>query len=320
MNERARRGLILAATKRIRSGNNGWVVPSQTGDGTFYKVDPNDQRCDCPDHSTRGVKCKHIYAVEFVIQREMKPDGSVVETKAVRMTYRQDWTAYNGAQTEEKARFMVLLSDLCRGIEQPPQFNGRPRLSLPDMVFTSAFKVYSGFSSRRFGSDMQDAHDKGLLGRVPHFNSVNNYLANPSLMPVLAGLVTKSSLPLKAVETDFAVDSSGFSTSRFIRWYNKKWGRELDNREWVLDNREWVKVHAMCGVKTHVVTSVEVSGWAANDTTFFTPLVEENRKALRHQRGVSGQSLPQPQEPRDSRYTRRNRLHTVQEQHCARIG
>ncbi len=76
-----------------------------------------------------------------------------------------------------------------------------------------------------------------------------------------------SSLPLKAVETDFAVDSSGFSTCRFVRWYNKKYGREIDNRE-------WVKVHLMCGVQTHIVSSVEVSGWAANDTTYFAPLVQ----------------------------------------------
>jgi len=47
-----------------------------------------------------------------------------------------------------------------------------------------------------------------------------------------------SALPLKAVETDFAVDSTGFSTSRFIKWFNKKYGQEVDNRE-------WVKLHAM---------------------------------------------------------------------------
>jgi hypothetical protein len=57
---------------------------------------------------------------------------------------------------------------------------------------------------------------------------------------------------LKTVESDFAVDSSGFSTSRFVRWYSKKHGK-------VKDNREWVKVHLMCGVNTKVVTSVERS-------------------------------------------------------------
>jgi transposase len=72
---------------------------------------------------------------------------------------------------------------------------------------------------------------------------------------------------LKAVEADFAVDSSGFSTCRYVRWFNKKYGREIDNRE-------WVKVHLMCGVNTKSVTAVDVSGWAANDTTYFVPLVK----------------------------------------------
>ena len=139
------------------------------------------------------------------------------------------------------------------------------------MVFASAFKVYTGFSSRRFTSDMREVRDMGLISSTPHFNSVSNYLANPELTPILKSLVTLSSLPLKAVENDFAVDSSGFSTSRFVKWFNKKYGREIDNQE-------WVKVHLMAGVQTHIVSSVEISGWAANDTTFFQPLVEATAK------------------------------------------
>src|SRR5205823_2947289 len=115
-------------------------------------------------------------------------------------------------------------------------------------------------------SDLRDAHDRGLIATAPHFNSVSNFLSNPALTPVLQHLITVSALPLKAVETDFAVDSTGFSTSRFVRWYSKKWGKETDNRE-------WVKLHAMCGVRTNVVTSAEVTGWTAADTNFFRPLL-----------------------------------------------
>ena len=68
------------------------------------------------------------------------------------------WTAYNAAQTEEKARFVSLLADLCRTVPQPPQTGrGRPRLPLSDMLFASVYKVYVGFSSRRFTSDLHDA-------------------------------------------------------------------------------------------------------------------------------------------------------------------
>jgi transposase len=179
------------------------------------------------------------------------------------------WTAYNAAQSEEKTRFVVLLAALCATVSQPPRppGAGRPRLPLSDMVFASVFKVYVGFSSRRFTSDLHAACTDGLIDTKPHFNSVSRYLSDPALTDTLKNLVTLSSLPLKPVETDFAVDSSGFSTSRFVRWYSKKHGR-------LTDNREWVKLHLMCGTTTKVVTGVEVSGWTAHDTNYFVTLVE----------------------------------------------
>jgi len=178
------------------------------------------------------------------------------------------WTAYNTAQCEEKTRFVALLSELCNTVPQPVQEGrGRPRLPLSDMVFASVYKVYVGFSSRRFTSDLRDAFVDGHVNTTPHFNSVNRYIADPQLTDVLKELITASSLPMKAVEADFAVDSSGFSTSRYVRWFNRKYGREVDNRE-------WVKVHLMCGVNTKIVTAVDVSGWTAHDTNYFVPLLE----------------------------------------------
>jgi transposase len=139
------------------------------------------------------------------------------------------------------------------------------------MLFACVYKVYVGFSSRRFTSDLREAQEKGHIHKAPHFNSVSNYLADPTLTNTFSQLVTMSSLPLKGIENNFAVDSSGFSTCRFVRWFNKKYGREIDNRE-------WVKVHLMCGVDTKIVTSVEVSGWAANDSPYFVPLLERTAK------------------------------------------
>ena len=57
-----------------------WMVPSQSG-GAPYEVspDPPEPHCTCPDHETNGVKCKHIYAVEYAMRREsdaMAPPSS----------------------------------------------------------------------------------------------------------------------------------------------------------------------------------------------------------------------------------------------------
>src|SRR5215211_32239 len=143
-----------------------------------------------------------------------------------------NWSAYNTAQSEEKARFAELLADLCSGIPQPVQIIGRPRLPLCDMVFASAYKVYVGFSSRRFCTDLREAHEDGHISRAPHFNSVSNYLSDPALTSILKELVVLSSLPLKAVETDFVVDSSGFSTGRYVRWVEKKWRNPKANNDY----------------------------------------------------------------------------------------
>ena len=162
---------------------------------------------------------------------------------------------------------MELLADLCGSIPQPEQTNGRPRLPLSDMVFASVFKVYVGFSSRRFTTDLRDAHDAGYVSRAPHFNSVSNYLSDPALTGILKELVVLSSLPLKAVETDFAVDASGFSTGRLGGWYDKRYGK--------VDRREWFKAHLVCGVKTKIVTGVDISGWTFHDGYFLPPLVKQ---------------------------------------------
>jgi hypothetical protein len=43
-------------------------------------------------------------------------------------------------------------------------------------------------------------------------------------------LIATSALPLKSVESDFAVNSSGFSSGQFMRWLDVKDGKEEDRR------------------------------------------------------------------------------------------
>jgi hypothetical protein len=256
----------LATSRRITQTDTSWIVPSQSGKGK-YTVDPTLKRCTCPDYELRRTKCKHIYAVEYSISKTTNDKGETTVTKTVKITYRQDWPAYNAAQTTEKAKFMHLLADLCHGIPEPVQTFGRPRIPLADMLFCAAFKVYTTVSTRRCMSDLKDAHAKGYISKVPHYNSICNYLETPALMPLLYDLIVQSSLPLKAIERDFAVDSTGFTTSNNVSWYNVRYGHEQDNHE-------WIKLHLMCGVKTNIVTSVEISGGFVHDSPLFPPLVQ----------------------------------------------
>jgi len=107
-------------------------------------------------------------------------------------------------------------------------------------------------------SDLREAKGKGFISKTPHYNSIFNYLENPELTPLLKTLITESSLPLKSVGTNFAADSSGFMTSRYSRWFDHKYGVEKTKAD-------WVKCHIMCGVKTNIVTAVEIHDQNAND-------------------------------------------------------
>lgn len=296
MNLREQKGLELAETVRIQPTGKGvgkWSVPSASRNHQYtVDLNSNSKRCTCPDYELRRCKCKHIYAVEYSIQKQREVqttvetvDDTTTETKTVtetvkvtkKTTYQQNWPAYNTAQTQEKATFQVLLCDLCKGVPNLERLEGagRNRLPLCDMVFSAAFKVYSTVSGRRFISDLNDAFGKGYISKLPHFNSVLNYLEMEEMTPVLHALIKNSSEPLEGMECDFAVDSSGFSGSKFEKWSYVKYNADRIGFEQNQQRADWIKVHLMCGVKTNIVTSVEISERNNHDSPFLAPLVND---------------------------------------------
>ena len=186
MCERQQRGLVIAATCKIEKKGAAWLVPSQSGAGRYTVLpDPESPHCSCPDHETRGVKCKHLFAVEFVQKREQNADGSITTTttltvvETVRPTYKQDWANYNAAQTNERRHFMDLLGELCGTVPCPPPKPGHPKIPPCDAAFSAILKVFSLKSARRFAGELQEAGEKGYIRAVPHFNSVLNFFDTP---------------------------------------------------------------------------------------------------------------------------------------------
>lgn len=276
MEARKIRGLEIATSREITREGNVWIVPSQTT-SKKYTVNLFIKTCTCPDYESHGFQCKHIYAVELLLQHE---SGATLPTpeKIKKPTYKQQWHEYNLAQTNEKSRLQELLYTLCQGIEEPLQHMGRPRVPIADRIFACCFKIYSMLSGRRFTSDLKEAKRRGYLSTVPHYNSIFRYLESEEMTPILKQMIIESSLPLKSVEYDFAVDSSGFSTGVHQRWMDAKWGKvRMENgaNPKIVNRLDWVKVHLMCGVKTNIVTSVEVTGSTGGDNPQFAPLVEK---------------------------------------------
>lgn len=275
---RKQRGLQIAQTCRImHREKGGYVVPSQSGTRA-YLVQFKDYKpiCECPDFEQRGIlgiKCKHIWAVELTINKQVNLDGSTTITKTVKVSYGQNWHAYNQAQAKEKELFQKLLFDLCNDIRNPTYTFGRPTLPLADMVFSSALKVYTTFSLRRFITDMKEAKENKCIDDICSYSTVSNYMRNPELTHVLVDLIMKSARPLKAIETEFAVDSSGFGTSRFDRWFDFKYGKEKDVRI-------WIKAHLINGVKTHIISGVKITEAYTNDSPQFADLVNATSRTF----------------------------------------
>jgi transposase len=279
---RQQRGVEIAARSKIQRRGNGWVVPSQSLNGSYLVTMESDgPHCTCPDFELRGTVCKHGYAVTIFLKRETvtetTPSGetrtTVTETAAVRLSYPQNWPAYNRAHVSEKEMFCNLLRDLCVSVPEPVQQRGRPRIPVADALFSACFKVYSTASSRRFMTDLRAAHAAGLVSRPWHFNTVLKVIEDDRLTPILHDLIAASAAPLRSVETTFAVDSTGFGTQCFYRHYSAKYGHD---ENW----RDFVKLHALIGTKTNVIAAVTVTDRNHHDSPQFRPLIEAGAQAF----------------------------------------
>jgi transposase len=277
MDAREQRGLVIAALCKLKKQGDEWLVPSQSDVERVYRVNLTTKTCSCKDHLEGGFHCKHLRAVAVVLKRETNVDGTMIETKSITIVekiYQQNWPAYNAAQSIEKDRFQELLFDICRNIQSPDRVGaGRKPHTYRDSLFAMVFKVYTTISSRRFSSDLREAYERDHLSTSIPGMKIPQFFENPAFTPILKELITKSALPLRAVETDFAIDSSGFSSGKFERFIDHKHGVTRFKHA-------WVKVHLACGVKTNIVTAVRILDKDAADCPQFIPLVKDTRKGF----------------------------------------
>jgi transposase len=258
-NLRQERGLAIAKEFEItKESDRSWKVPSQTDTKTFYIVKSNgiSAECNCPD-CKKGFKCKHIFAVEYIVTQTTYADGTLKQ-EITKKTYTQNWNSYDTAQKYEKEKFMKLLSDLVQNIEQENYNFGRPKSPISDILYSLVFKVYSGFSSRRFNSDLRFSQEKGFISCDVPRSTMSDYFNKEEVTQMLQELVKISSRPLSSIENDFAIDSSGIGTSNYQRWFSYKHGKDIRSKK-------WLKCHIVTGVKTNIIPSVKITSEFEND-------------------------------------------------------
>jgi len=187
--------------------------------------------------------------------------------------YKQHWSSYNLSQTNEFSMFQDILIELLDSliVVKKQQRNGRPWNDLIDMLFCCIMRAYYGKSSRRSVSFLDPAVSKGYISKKPHFNTVLKYYKDKTLVPVLKHLIEYSAIPLKDVEVDFAIDSSGFSTSLYGRWLDV---RAKSNSK----KRVFKKAHVTSGVKTNIITAINVTPGYYADSPQFQDLIKITAK------------------------------------------
>jgi len=265
--------IILSREHAIRKvDNNIYLVQSQTGIG-WYKVQWNGKEwaCNCPDYTKNGhiTPCKHLVALRIKYETgfyETREEIPKIEPK----TYSQDWSHYNMAQVQEFELFDQFLYQMVSTIEEPDQHMGRPRHTLRDLIFCCVMKTYSQLSSRRSQYIFHEALQRQQISEKIHYNAISRTLLEKKLTPILYELVHLSAQPLASVETDFAVDSSGFRCSTFGNYCEEKHGTKR--------TRNWLKAHIITGVNTNIVADIIITDEHSADSPQFKKLMLNTSK------------------------------------------
>lgn len=218
--------------------------------------------CDCDFYLATGLQCGHAVAARYTLTVEANQVTVAVE--------RSPQAHYDAAITQEVHLFDALLSDLVSTIPEPPyKGNGRPTVPLREQAFCAVQKVYSQLSCRRAKALFDKAAERGEITKAPSFVTASRFLNRDDATSILTTLIQQSAAPLAALEQDFAVDATGFRTTGFMPYCQDKHGEKKKHA--------YLKAHAICGVKTNIVTSAVVTpsqGEGTADSPNFPALVE----------------------------------------------
>ena len=268
---------MLQTRKRVAetSTPGEYVVASQSGDG-LYRVRTDApfgpaESCDCSDFIERRAPCKHIYLVRHWLADNGKVDEALTGGFKIPAPPRvkRDWSVYNESQAEEYRLFNTLLRDLSIGFPEPfkdPHLAGRKPIPLREQVFCATQKAYLGFSLRRSHGFRTEAARNGLLSRAPYWTVPSRFACREDVTQGLHDMLARSAIPLIGLEDRCAIDSTGLRTTRFNNYRKEKYDPSRENI--------WLKLHALVGVKTHVIPVLEVTAGAANDSPQFPVLLE----------------------------------------------
>ncbi len=212
-------------------------------------------------------KCKQCHFNFKAEKKYILPEPKFVYQNQVHK--KTDWTSLTNAQTNEYEMFNeVLLELLDLIVVEHKQKTGRPSADIKDVLYCMLTKTYRMISSRRLSSDLKTAEQLGHISKAPTYSSLMYYFNDKRLKPILTELIELSATPIASLdESQFAADASGFSVSKFGRWYDWKFRKESEKRL-------YRKLHLACGTMTNIITSVTLTNQYSGDAPELKTLVK----------------------------------------------
>jgi predicted nucleic acid-binding Zn finger protein len=110
------KGRVLAISRRmyrLRQNTDTFYVESESSDDQYYiaKFKPDilesSWYCSCKDNSTRSVKCKHLFAIEFAIKWGIIKDIDKIPNTNIDQSTSNNIQAAIAAATETKSEVVV---------------------------------------------------------------------------------------------------------------------------------------------------------------------------------------------------------------------
>jgi len=178
-NDRESRGQVIASIERAvkRYSDYRYVVNSQSSK-IKYKVilTKLGWTCSCPDHKFRGVKCKHIFAVEFSRAVRETVKEQVIIKPISQLSCRYCNSEHIVKKAIRRNKLYNIQRYLCKDCGKRFSFNiGFEKMRAPPDAITSAMQLY--FTGESFRNVMRSLELRGVkVSHVAVYKWIRKYV------------------------------------------------------------------------------------------------------------------------------------------------
>jgi len=190
--------------------------------------------------------------------------------------YKRDEALYNTIQENEWFFFFKTLPELVHSAVGNVDFwlhVGRPPTKAHDVLTCLAiWQRFPNISARSAKGFLEFLKHFGVISiEIPCFKTLCNYQANERVRYYLDRLIEISSKPLKVLETCFATDMNGVRTNNFSSWYSIRTNK-------IIRKRDHLASHVTTGVKSNIVTAVNINVKKGKDNIIMREHVKKTSK------------------------------------------